>query len=76
MLVLSRKSDEAIMIGENIEVKVLEIRGNRVRLGIKAPDSVSVHRLEIHQHHQEFGRINWPVVADNQAASNDLALAH
>ena len=47
MLVLSRKSNEEIVIGSNIRVKVLEIKGNRVRLGICAPDQVPVMREEL-----------------------------
>lgn len=47
MLVLSRKPNEAICIDEAIEVSVLEIRGNRVRLGISAPRGVSIHRSEL-----------------------------
>jgi carbon storage regulator len=48
MLVLTRLKEEAIMIGHDIEVKVLEIRGDRVRLGIVAPSSVAVHRKEVY----------------------------
>jgi len=48
MLVLSRKRDETIMIGDNIELTVVDIRGDKVRLGIKAPSSVAVHRKEIY----------------------------
>lgn len=44
MLVLSRKKDESIVINGNIEVTVVEIRGNKVRLGIKAPDEVPISR--------------------------------
>lgn len=47
MLVLSRKKDESIIIGELVEVKVLEILGNRVVLGVKAPKEVTVHREEV-----------------------------
>lgn len=47
MLVLSRKQDETICIDDVIEVSVLEIRGNRVRLGITAPKGVSIHRTEL-----------------------------
>ncbi len=46
MLVLSRQRDESIMIGD-IEVMVVEIRGDKVRLGIKAPLDVAVHRREV-----------------------------
>ena len=48
MLVLSRKKDEAIVIGEDITIMVLELRGGKVRLGIVAPKEVQVHRQEIH----------------------------
>lgn len=47
MLVLSRKKGETIMIGDQIEVKVLSIDGDQVKLGIVAPKSVKVHRSEI-----------------------------
>jgi len=47
MLVLTRKMHESIMIGGNIELEILEIRGKVVRLGIKAPREVSVLRLEL-----------------------------
>lgn len=49
MLVLSRKINERIMIGENIELEVLEIRGGVVRLGIKAPREISVIRHELRE---------------------------
>ena len=48
MLVLARQRDQAIMIGHEIEVSVVDIRGDKVRLGINAPRSVSVHRKEIY----------------------------
>jgi carbon storage regulator len=47
VLVLSRKRDEKIIIGENIEITIVEIRGDKVRLGIDAPVEVSVHRKEV-----------------------------
>ena len=47
MLVLSRKRDETIMIGDNIEISIVDIKGDTVRVGINAPRSVSVHRKEI-----------------------------
>ena len=49
MLVLSRKRGESISIGDGIEVEVVDIRGDKVRLGITAPKDVSVHRKEIHE---------------------------
>lgn len=48
MLVLSRKKNEAIIIGDDITIVVVEIRGGKVRLGIEAPQQVSVHRVEIY----------------------------
>lgn len=48
MLVLSRKSNESIIIGAEIKVTVLEVRGDQVRLGISAPRDVTVHREEVH----------------------------
>jgi carbon storage regulator len=48
MLVLSRQRDETIMIGDDIEITVVDIRGDKVRLGINAPKSVQVHRKEVY----------------------------
>jgi carbon storage regulator len=49
VLVLTRGVDEAIMIGHDVEVKVLEVRGDRVRIGIRAPAAVPVHRKEVYE---------------------------
>ena len=54
MLVLSRKQNEAIKIGQDIEIVVLEVHGDRVKLGFKAPPEVPIHRREVHD------RINLP----------------
>src|SRR4029077_5120447 len=48
MLVLSRQRDETIMIGDDIEVTVVDIRGDKIRLGINAPQQVPVHRKEVY----------------------------
>jgi carbon storage regulator len=48
VLVLSRHRDETIMIGDDIELTVVDIRGDKVRLGIKAPSRVAVHRKEVY----------------------------
>lgn len=53
MLVLTRKVNQSIVIGDSIEVVVLEVRGEQVRLGIKAPRDVAVHRQEIFHQIQE-----------------------
>jgi carbon storage regulator len=49
MLVLSRQRDETIMIGDDIEITVVDIRGDKVRLGINAPREVQVHRKEVYE---------------------------
>jgi carbon storage regulator len=48
MLVLSRQRDETIMIGDDIEITVVDIRGDKVRLGISAPTRIAVHRKEVY----------------------------
>ena len=49
MLVLSRRTDESMFIGDDIKITVLDIRGGQVRLGITAPESIKVHREEVYQ---------------------------
>ena len=48
MLVLTRKSDESINLGDDITITVVEIKGNSVRLGIKAPDKLKIYRKELY----------------------------
>jgi carbon storage regulator len=49
MLVLSRTRDESIIIGDNIVVTVVDVRGDKVKLGIDAPQDVTVHRREVYE---------------------------
>jgi carbon storage regulator len=49
MLVLSRQRDESIMIGDEVEVTIVDVRGDKVRLGINAPRRIAVHRKEIYE---------------------------
>lgn len=49
MLVLSRKKNEKIVIGDDVIVTVLEIRGDQIQLGISAPREVSIHRMEVYE---------------------------
>ena len=49
MLVLSRKKNEKIIIGDNIAIMIVDIQGDKVRLGIDAPRDVTVHREEVYQ---------------------------
>jgi carbon storage regulator len=58
MLVLSRKKDESIIINDHIRVTIVEIRGDKVRLGIDAPKEVSVHRREVYEAIQNQNRQN------------------
>lgn len=66
MLVLSRKRDERIVIGGNIVITVIEVRGDKVRLGIQAPADIPVHRQEIYD---ALKRLE----AEDQAAKARLA---
>ena len=56
MLVLSRQRDESITIGDNIVVTIVDVRGDKVRLGIEAPREVSVHRREVYEAIQRENR--------------------
>jgi carbon storage regulator len=59
MLVLSRQRDESIIIGDNIIITIVDIRGDKVRLGIEAPTEIAVHRQEVYEAIQrENGRSN------------------
>ncbi len=53
MLVLARKINESIMIGDDIEVVVVDIKGDQIKLGIRAPRNVSVHRSEVYREIQD-----------------------
>jgi carbon storage regulator len=60
MLVLSRQKDESIVIGDDIEITIVDVRGDKVRLGINAPREISVHRREIYdaiQREKKAGKI-------------------
>jgi len=60
MLVLSRQRDETIMIGDEVEITVVDIRGDKVRLGITAPRHIQVHRKEVYD----------AIKRENQQAAN------
>lgn len=67
MLVLSRKKNESIRINHDIVVTVVEVRGDKVRLGIEAPTEVSVHRQEVYEAIQRHEKPNVPSVHVDQA---------
>jgi carbon storage regulator len=56
MLVLSRQRDESIIIGDNIVVTIVDVRGDKVRLGIEAPTEIPVHRQEVYEAIQRENR--------------------
>lgn len=49
MLILTRKIGEVLLVGDDVEITVLSIRGNQVKLGVNAPKEISVHRQEIYE---------------------------
>ncbi|MFO0839424.1 MAG: carbon storage regulator CsrA [Phycisphaerae bacterium] len=69
MLVLSRQRDESIMIGDNVQITVVDIRGDKVRLGIVAPSEVPVHRKEVYDAIQRENRKAADVTVDDLAAA-------
>lgn len=56
MLVLSRKKNEKVIIGENIEVRVIDVRGDRVKLGFVGPADVPIHREEVFRRIDEWSQ--------------------
>ena len=56
MLVLSRQRDEIIMIGDDVEITIVDIRGDKVRIGITAPTHIPVHRKEVYEAIQRENR--------------------
>ena len=87
MLVLSRKKNESIIINDNITVTVIEIRGDKVRLGIEAPKHVTVHRREVYEAIQNQARasirmpkssprsLTWPTLPERPCAGRSSSLA-
>ncbi len=85
MLVLTRRIGEEIVIANNIRVKIVSIKGDRIRIGITAPDNVTVDRAEVHNRRMEFVEVPVHAMADadtvqlgelaNQSAS-DETLVH
>ena len=56
MLILSRKTGEKLMIGDDVELTILGIKGNQVRVGVSAPKEIPVHREEVYLRIQNEGR--------------------
>ncbi len=70
MLVLSRKKNESIVINNEITIVVVEIRGDKVRLGVEAPKEVPVHRQEVFEAIQRSGES-----AENPAVSKEIPMS-
>lgn len=70
MLVLSRQRDETIMIGDEIEITIVDIRGDKVRLGINAPRTVQVHRKEVYEAIQRENTEATQVPLDDVSVAN------
>jgi carbon storage regulator len=66
LLALSRKTDEAIIINDDIEIKVIEVRGDQVKLGISAPKSVPIYRKEVYAQIQK---------SNKEAAKSDVNMS-
>ncbi|HVN70666.1 MAG TPA: carbon storage regulator CsrA [Desulfomonilia bacterium] len=74
MLILTRKVGESVAIGDDIQVSVVEIKGNQVKLGIQAPRDVTVHREEIYLKIQEENKRAAQVSKDVLGSVEDLIL--
>ena len=69
MLILSRRTDESIVIGDEVTITILSVKGKQVRVGITAPPDVSVHREEIYQRIQSGDPVESVAVAQTDGAA-------
>jgi carbon storage regulator len=74
LLILTRKVGESVAIGDDIQVSVVEIKGTQVKLGIRAPKDVTVHREEVYLKIQEENRRASQVSTDTLGSVEDLIL--
>ncbi|MGA2007656.1 MAG: carbon storage regulator CsrA [Solirubrobacteraceae bacterium] len=77
MLVLTRKSNQSIMIGDEIEISVLSVMGDKVRIGIQAPRSIPVYRREVYvaiqrEREEELGEAGAPLEVQDESISGGL----
>jgi carbon storage regulator len=71
MLALTRKIRESIIIGDDIEIMILSVSGEQVKLGIQAPKSISVHRKEIYE---QIVAANKEAIAEKKKSVNEITL--
>jgi carbon storage regulator len=76
MLVLSRQRDQIIMIGDDIEITIVSIRGDKVRLGINAPIEIPVHRKEVYDAIKRESRAVASVKPEDIAATGEVSSEH
>ncbi len=72
MLVLTRKPDQSIMVGNEIEITILEVRGEQVRIGIRAPRTVAVHRKEVYEQIREENTVAFSLSGEKLPSLGDL----
>ncbi|RQV98509.1 MAG: carbon storage regulator [Calditrichaeota bacterium] len=72
MLILSRKKDESIIIGENIEISIVDIKGDHVKIGINAPSNVKIYRQEVYAAIQQQNEEALRSVSENKLPELDI----
>lgn len=72
MLILTRKVGETVAIGDDIQISIVEIKGNQVKLGIQAPKNVQVHRAEVYQKIHDENRLAAQVSTEALGNLEDL----
>jgi len=72
LLILTRKVGETVAIGDDIQISIVEIKGNQVKLGIQAPKSVQVHRAEVYEKIQDENRLASQVLAEALGSLEEL----
>jgi len=72
MLVLSRKKNESIIIGDDIEIVIVDVKGEQVKIGVKAPKSITVHRAEVYEEIQKENQEAAKIKATKMTGLGDL----